>query len=150
MKDALQTIYSLCILCENEPLSQQHYFCSKGSVSWCRHQRDQVEKINSCKGFIVSLMRLQNSKSSLPGQRIQGLLSNDLKIFHLCSGCYGNVQKAFFLGYRPKTIFAKSCQLISKTMVFSMSRNRNIFSHFALHWQNAVSGSFLLRCYRNY
>ena len=47
MKDALQTIYSLCILCENEPLSQQHYFCSKGSVSWCRHQRDQVEKITT-------------------------------------------------------------------------------------------------------
>ena len=47
MKDAFRTTYSHYILCENEPLSQQHYLFSKGSISWCRHQRDQVEKITT-------------------------------------------------------------------------------------------------------
>ena len=47
MKDVFRTIYSHWILFQNEPLSQQHYLWSKGSVSWCRYQRDQLEKITT-------------------------------------------------------------------------------------------------------
>ena len=43
MKDAIWAICYHCILCKNEPLTQQHYFCPKGSTSWCRYQRDQAE-----------------------------------------------------------------------------------------------------------
>ena len=45
IKNAIWAIYYHCILCENEPLWEEHYLCPKGSTSWCWFQHDQVEKI---------------------------------------------------------------------------------------------------------